>query len=259
MNRVASFAYGLVSYALFLAVFLYTIGFVGNLVVPKTIDSGATGPVGLAVLVNLFLIVLFGVQHSVMARPGFKTWWTKLVPVAMERSTYVLLSNILMALMFWQWRPMPGVVWQVDAPAFQYILWACFFGGILLVLYSSFLIDHFDLFGLRQVYLFLQRKNYTHPLFASPLLYRIVRHPLLLGWMIMFWATPAMTQGHLLFAIAATAYMLIAIPLEEKDLARSLGQDYLRYRARTPMVLPWPRRLRPTSLSEETVPESRVR
>lgn len=259
MNRVACFVYGAASYALFLAVFLYTIGFVGNLVVPKTIDSGATGPVGLAVLVNLLLIALFGVQHSVMARPGFKTWWTKLVPVAIERSTYVLFSNILIALMFWQWRPMPGVVWQVDAPAFQYILRACFFGGILLVLYSSFRIDHFDLFGLRQVYLFLRAKDYTNPSFATPLLYRIVRHPLLLGWMIMFWATPAMTQGHLLFAIATTAYMLMAIPLEEKDLARFLGQDYLRYRARTPMVLPWPRRLRPTSLPEETVPESRVR
>lgn len=244
MNRVACFVYGVVSYALFLAVFLYTIGFVGNLVVPKTIDSGATGSVGLAVAVNLFLIALFGVQHSVMARPGFKTWWTKFVPVAIERSTYVLLSNILLALMFWQWRPMPGVVWQVDAPAFQTILWACFFGGILLVLLSSFLIDHFDLFGLRQVYLFLRAKDYTTSAFATPLLYRIVRHPLLLGWMIMFWATPTMTQGHLLFAIAATAYMFIAIPLEEKDLARSLGQDYLRYRERTPMVLPWPRRLR---------------
>ncbi len=230
---------------LFFASFLYLIAFVGNFeittFVPKTIDSGAPGPLGTAVMVNLGILILFGVQHTVMARPGFKEGWTKIVPKPIERATYVNFTTVILVLLFWQWRPMTDIVWQVENAAGKNVLIGIYFGGYLLVLYASFLIDHFDLFGLRQVFLCLLGKEYTYPPLATPMLYRIIRHPILLGWMIAFWATPTMTYGHLLYAIGTTTYMLIAIPFEERDLETFLGEEYRQYRARTPKLLPWPR------------------
>lgn len=240
MKRFAYFLYGVVCYAIFFASLLYTIGFLANVVVPKTIDSGTAGPVGQAVLINLLLIGLFGIQHSVMARPAFKTWWTKIVPEPLERATYVLASSLLLFLLFWQWRPMPTAIWRLDDSAAGMALTVLLFVGFLLVLVATFLIDHFDLFGLRQVYLHLQGKEYTHKPFKVPVLYNLVRHPLYLGWLIAFWATPVMTHGHLLFAIVASAYIFVAIPLEERDLLAFLGDDYRRYRERTPMIIPLP-------------------
>ena len=245
------FLYGVVSYVIFFVTFLYIIAFLGPFempemmgitLVPKTVDSGVEGPLGAALVINIGLILLFGVQHSVMARPGFKERWTRFVPAPIERSSYVLLSSVLLILLYWQWCPMTGVAWQVDNPIGFWILTGLYFGGYLLVLYASFLIDHFDLFGLRQVFIHLRGREYTQPPFAVPFLYRMIRHPLLAGWIIAFWATPRMTYGHLLFAVGLTLYMLIAIPIEEKDLAHFLGEDYKEYRARTPMLLPWPRR-----------------
>ncbi len=240
MKRILGFAYGLVSYALFFASFLYVIGFLNGLVVSKTVDSGVVGPLGTALAINLVLIALFGIQHSVMARIGFKNWWTTIVAEPIERSTYVLLSSLLLFLLYWQWRPMPEIVWDVQNEVGRGIIWAAFVGGILLVLYASFCINHFDLFGLRQVFLYLRGVKYFDTPFVTPVLYKIIRHPLLLGWIIMFWSAPTMTQGHLLFALANTIYMLIAMPLEERGLTHLLGDDYRRYLARTPRLIPVP-------------------
>lgn len=244
MSRIIAFLYGVFSYAVFFATFLYTIGFVGNLGVPKSIDSGAETPFGLALLINLGLLALFGVQHSVMARPGFKTWWTKIVPQPVERSTYVLLSSLVLALLFWQWRPMPGVVWNVENSTGQLILNGLFWIGWLILLLATFLINHFDLFGLRQVYLHLRGQEETSVGFKTPALYKYVRHPLYVGWIIGFWATPRMTVGHLVFAVGTLAYILIAIRLEERDLVGFFGQAYEDYRRRVPMLVPWPRKKR---------------
>jgi protein-S-isoprenylcysteine O-methyltransferase Ste14 len=246
VTRLAFFLYGVISYAIFFVSFLYLIAFVGNFeiaaFVPKTIDSAAPGPLGAAVMVNLGILVLFGVQHTVMARPGFKVAWTRIVPKPIERATFVNVTTVMLVLLFWQWRPMTGIVWHVENAVGRNVLIGISFGGYLLVLYASFLIDHFDLFGLRQVFTYLLGKEYKHPPFATPWLYRIIRHPLLLGWMIAFWATPTMTYGHFLFAVTTTAYMLIAIPFEERDLEGFLGEAYRQYRARTPKLLPWPRK-----------------
>lgn len=241
-RRVAYLVYGALAYGLFLVTFCYAIGFISNAVVPKSIDIGRVEPARTAILINVALLSLFVIQHTVMARPAFKAAWTRIVPPPIERSTFVLATCGVLGLLFWQWRPLPALVWNVELPALRYALHGLAALGWLLVLYSSFLIDHFDLFGLRQVVLYWRGRAYTHPGFATPWLYRVVRNPLMLGFITAFWATPSMSQGRLLFAGLATGYILIGIAFEERDLSRMLGEDYRRYRARTPMLIPIPRR-----------------
>ena len=238
MGRIVAFLFGVVCYAIFFLTFLYLIGFLANFMVPKGIDSGMAAPLMVAAAINIGLMLLFGLQHSVMARPGFKAWWTKMVPASIERSVYVLLTSLILILMFWQWRPMTQAIWQAEAQWLVYLLWALYVAGLGIVLLSTFIIDHFDLFGLRQVWLNLRQVPYTHKPFAVQLLYRFVRHPLYVGWFITFWATPQMTLGHLLFAVGMSGYILIAVPYEERDLVRFLGSDYERYRARVPKFIP---------------------
>jgi protein-S-isoprenylcysteine O-methyltransferase Ste14 len=232
----------MISYLVFFVSFLYAIGFVGNIVVPKSIDSGRPEALAPSLIIDALLLGLFAIQHSVMARPGFKRWWTKFIPEPIERSTYVLFSSLLLILMFWQWRPILSVVWNVTNPVGSLVLAALFWAGWLLVLASTFVINHFDLFGLRQVYLFLKGKQYTNLVFRKRFFYKLVRHPLLLGFMIAFWATPKMSLGHLVFAFATTAYMLIAIQLEERDLANIHGESYREYRREVSMLIPLPKK-----------------
>jgi protein-S-isoprenylcysteine O-methyltransferase Ste14 len=222
----------------FLAAFLYAIGFVGNLLVPRTIDNGIAASTAEAFVVNAVLLALFALQHSVMARPGFKRRWTRLVPQAIERSTYVLLSSLLLLLLFWQWRTMPATIWDVSWPPGKLALQALFWLGWVIVLTSTFMINHFDLFGLRQVYLASRGQSYSELEFRTTMFYRLVRHPIMLGFIVAFWATPTMTAGHLLFAVLTTAYILLALPIEEHDLSRALGGEYSQYRNRVPMLIP---------------------
>ncbi len=242
MNRVLTISYGAVCYFVFLAAFLYAICFVGNIAVPRSIDAGVAAPIGQAIAVNVLLLALFAVQHSVMARPAFKRWWTRLVPPSIERSTYVLLASLALILLFWQWRTIPAMVWDVTSTAGRLGLWVLFWLGWATVFAGTFMINHFDLFGLRQVYLASRGQPYTDTGFRTPLLYRLVRHPIMVGFIIAFWATPKMTAGHLLFAIATTAYIVIAVHLEERDLVAAIGAQYQDYRVRVRMFLPWPRR-----------------
>ena len=246
MSRFIVFIYGVLCYCIFFVSFLYLIGFLGNLLVPMSIDSGVSTGTGAALLINIGLIALFGLQHSVMARPGFKAWWTKIVPKSVERSTYVLLTSLILILLYWQWRPMGQVIWQADAAWSQAILWGIFCAGFALVLLSTFIIDHFDLFGLRQVTLNLLQKEYTNPGFKVTFFYKFVRHPLYVGWLLAFWGIPTMTLGHLVFAIGMSAYILIAIRYEERDLVKFLGEDYAKYQERVPMLIPRPGKVHDT-------------
>ena len=241
MGRLAAFLYGIFAYLIFLLTFLYAVAFVGNFAVPRTIDVPAGRATLVAALIDLVLLGIFAVQHSVMARPGFKRAWTRIVPVAIERSTYVLFSSLALALLFWQWRALPGVVWEVTG-AWRTLLLFVFWFGWLTVLFSTFLVNHFDLFGLRQVTGYLRGQPPPPAHFVTPLLYRLVRHPLYLGFVLAFWGTPRMTQGHLLFALATTAYILVAIKLEERDLIGVFGDTYREYRRRVPMLVPFVKR-----------------
>jgi len=238
MGRILAFLYGVACYAFFFVVFLYAIGFVENLVVPKAIDTGEGGALVPTLLIDAALLGVFAIQHSVMARPAFKAWWTKIVPAPVERSTYVLFASAALVLVFWLWRPLPRVIWSLQGGAATAML-ALSLAGFLIVLTSTFLINHFDLFGLRQVHAYATGKEIPPPEFTTPLFYRFVRHPLYLGFMIAFWAAPVMTVGHLVFAGATTVYMLIAIQLEEHDLMGVFGDTYAAYRKRVSMILPW--------------------
>ena len=241
MTRVLIFVYGVVSYLIFFGAFLYAIVFVGNLFVPKSVDTGETTAFGTALVINAVLLGIFAVQHSLMARPAYKQWVTRIIPEAAERSTYVLLSSLALILLFWQWRPMNDIVWSVNNTAGRYTLWAVFFLGWGLVLVGTTLINHFDLFGLRQVYLNLKGEEYTNLGFGRPFLYKIIRHPIMLGFIIAFWATPLMSVGHLVFAIATTLYILIGIMLEERDMAAAHGESYKQYRREVSMLIPIPK------------------
>lgn len=238
MKRLFVIGYGIVSYLAFLVAFLYAIAFVGNFAVPRTVDSGIAAPTSEAVLVNVLLLSVFAIQHSVMARIWFKRLWTRIVPQVIERSTYVLLASLALFLLYWQWRTMPAIVWDVESTAGRVILWALFWLGWATVFASTFMINHFDLFGLRQVWLNWRGRPYSELGFRTVMFYRVIRHPIMAGFIVAFWATPTMTAGHLLFAAVSTAYILVAIQLEERDMIEMMGDQYRDYRHRVGMLAP---------------------
>ena len=238
MKRILVFAYGVTNYLVFVGTSLYLAGFLGNLFVPRSLDAAPVGPLWAALIINTLLLAVFGVQHSVMARPRFKQWWTRFVPTPAERSTYVMFSNLALILLVWQWRPMGGVIWDVREPIGRGIIHGLFALGWFTVLLATFLINHFDLFGLRQVWLYLRGKAYTTLAFKTPGPYRMVRHPLYVGWLMAFWATPTMTMGHLVFAVGMAVYILVAIRFEERDLVEYHGEEYAAYRRKVPMLIP---------------------
>lgn len=240
MKRLIFFIYGSISYMIVLATFAYAIGFVANLIVPKSIDSGFQGGSSAAWIINILLLSLFAVQHSVMARQGFKKKWAKLVPKVIERSTYVLLTSAVLVLIFYYWRPITDTVWHVQNSLISTLLMILYFTGWFIVLFGTFLINHFNLFGLEQVFLNLQKHELHAPKFVKPFFYKVVRHPLMVGFIIAFWATPEMTIGHLLFAFATTGYILFAIQLEERDLVRFHGEEYRRYQQEVSQIIPMP-------------------
>jgi len=244
MQRILAMLYGLLAYLVFFATILYAIGFVTGLGVPKTIDGGATGPLGESIIVNVLLMALFAVQHSVMARPQFKAWWTRFVAKSIERSTFVLLASLALDLLFWQWRPIPTVVWGITSPSVQAAMTGLSLTGWALVFASTFMINHFELFGLHQVANNLVGKPMPGAVFKTPMLYKLVRHPIYLGFLIAFWAAPVMTVGHLLFAAVTTAYIFVGIALEERDLIALFGDEYRRYRERVAMIVPFSGRAR---------------
>ena len=252
IKRIAFFAYGVACYLLFLATFSYAIAFVGGFAVPKTLDGPRSVPLSAGIGIDAALLTLFALQHSGMARKGFKKRWTRIVPWTIERSTYVLFASVALAFLMWQWRPLGGIVWSVGDPAERLILRALFAFGFGLVLVSTFLINHFDLFGLRQVWLSLLGRAYEPVAFRTPWPYRVVRHPLYVGFLFAFWMTPVMTVAHLVFAVATTAYILVAIQLEERDLLREYGSAYEEYRRRVPMLVPYARR--PEAPAREVTP-----
>jgi methanethiol S-methyltransferase len=242
LKRILFFAYGSLCYLVFFGTFLYAIGFIGNFGVPTTLDGAATGPLGTGIAIDAALLTAFAIQHSVMARKWFKEWWTRIIPTPIERSTYVLFSSVALILLFAFWRPLGGVIWSIEDPAARFVLRALFAFGWALVLFSTFLINHFDLFGLRQVWLYLLGRPSDPMRFTTPGPYRMVRHPLYVGWLFAFWMTPVMTLAHLLFSVATTAYILLAIQFEERDLVREHGDKYEEYRRSVPMLIPFTRR-----------------
>jgi protein-S-isoprenylcysteine O-methyltransferase Ste14 len=239
MTRIFALLYGVVSYAVFLVTILYAIGFVDGWMVPKDIDGGAAAPLAEALVINIALMSLFAIQHSVMARQSFKRWWTQYIPTPIERSTYVLLASAALLLLFWQWRPLTAIVWQIDNADIATAMTALSLLGWLIVFTSTYLINHFELFGLQQVIKNMSSSETSAPVFRTPLYYKFVRHPIYLGFVIAFWATPVMTVGHLLFAAVTTAYIFVGIALEERDLIDLFGDDYRRYRERVSMLIPW--------------------
>jgi len=240
MKRILIFIYGLFSYALFLGAFLYAVGFVNNLLVPKSIDHGGEiESFGMALLINAILLSIFALQHSIMARPQFKKWWTKIIPKAMERSTFVLFSSLALILMYWKWVPMTDVIWSAENPTISTAIQAIYFIGWLIVLLSTFMINHFELFGLQQIYDNLMKREATHIHFKTGYLYAFCRHPIMLGFLIAFWATPIMTTGHMLFTVMTTLYIFVSVKyLEEKDLKKHFGDTYADYKTKVPMFIP---------------------